>query len=188
MSFAIPPDESPARDPVTGEYRFTNEHDSLFAFLHGHIDEVLEEWRLLVQEEPWASLAPARLVNALPEMVPRLLKLADAGATHIDLDFSEFIARAHGYFRREDNVPLGALAEEWNHLKRAAWRVLRRHHHDEERVRVALARLDALIDDAIGFSLRGYYSPELDTLRGRGLERRTLTGDRRSGATNRRDS
>jgi hypothetical protein len=52
----------------------------------------------------------------------------------------------------------------------------------------ALQRMDALIDDAIGFSLRGYYAPELESLRGRGLERRHPAGDRRASGGDRRGS
>jgi hypothetical protein len=53
--------------------------------------------------------------------------------------------------------------------------------------RDAMSRLEVLIDDAIGVTLRGYYAPELDALRGRGLERRASDEDRRSGETDRRE-
>jgi hypothetical protein len=49
-----------------------------------------------------------------------------------------------------------------------------------------MERLDVLVDDAVGYTLRGYYRPELDSLRGRGLERRE-SSDRRSGSTDRRE-
>lgn len=158
-----------------------------YELLHAHIDEVLREWRSMVAQEPWAPASPARLVNALPEMLPKLLRLGERGADRVDDDLSEFIARHHGFLRREDRIPLAGIAEEWNHLKRACWKVLRRHTQDEELAAAAVQRLDGLIDDAIGFSLRGYYAPELDELRGRGLERRTAAGDRRSALGDRRD-
>jgi hypothetical protein len=47
-------------------------------------------------------------------------------------------------------------------------------------------RLEVLLDEAVGYSLRGYYAPELDVLRGRGLERRQPVDDRRSGGGSRR--
>ena len=49
-----------------------------------------------------------------------------------------------------------------------------------------MERLDILVDDAVGYTLRGYYRPELDSLRGRGLERREIA-DRRSGVPDRRE-
>jgi hypothetical protein len=159
---------------------------SPFDLLHGYIDLVLAEWRTLVRAEPWAALRPDRLMDSLPEMLPRLLRQAASGTPHLDDELSEFIAREHGYYRRGDGVPLAAIAEEWNHLKRACWKVLTDKGVPESRAVVALQRLDALFDDAVGFSLRGYYWPELDELRGRGLERRTRTGDRRAGDADRR--
>jgi hypothetical protein len=50
----------------------------------------------------------------------------------------------------------------------------------------AMERLDILVDDALGYTLRGYYAPELDSLRGRGLERREAS-DRRRGIPDRRE-
>ena len=79
------------------------------------------------------------------------------------------------------------MADEWTHLQRACWTVLRRHGLPEEAVRDALACLELLVDDAIGVTLRGYYAPELDALRGRGLERRSGGEDRRSGEGDRRE-
>ena len=160
---------------------------SPYDLLHAHIDEVIKEWRTLVAQEPWAPESPARLMNALPEMLPKIFRLGKCGADRVDEDLSEFIAMHHGFLRREDRIPLVGVAEEWNHLKRACWSVLRRHTDDEDLAAAAVQRLDALIDDAIGFSLRGYYAPELDELRGRGLERRVTAGDRRAGSRDRRD-
>lgn len=159
---------------------------SPFDVLHGHLDLVLGEWRSLARAEPWASIAPERLMNAIPEMLPRLLRLAESGAQGVDQDLSDFIAREHGYFRRGDSIPLTALAEEWTLLKRACWNVLLRLGVDEDRATAATQRIDLLFDDAVGFSLRGYYWPELDVLRGRGLERRMGNGERRQGPGNRR--
>lgn len=157
-----------------------------YELLHAHIDEVIREWRTLVAQEPWAPESPARLVNALPEMLPKIFRLGKHGADRVDDDLSEFIAQHHGFHRREDQTPLAGIAEEWNHLKRACWKVLRRHTNDARLAAEAVRRLDALIDDAIGFSLRGYYAPELDQLRGRGLERRMAQGDRRQSSGDRR--
>lgn len=159
-----------------------------FEILHGHLNEVISEWKSLVEPEPWAPKSPARLMNSLPEILPRLFRLARNGSTEVDAEFSDFIAHEHGFSRREDSVPLTALADEWNHLKRACWLVLRRYDPEDRFSSSALHRLDALIDDAIGYSLRGYYRPELDELRGQGLERRGASGDRRSNSGDRRGS
>lgn len=184
-----PPDErsGDARNASPGAPTPPADDDvSPFDVLRGHIDAVLAEWRTLVRDEPWASIPSHRLINSVPEMLPRLFKLADAGTPQLDEELSEFIAREHGYFRRDDGVPLSALADEWNHLKRACWKVLIEKAVPEPRGAAALQRLDALFDDAIGFSLRGYYSPELDALRGRGLERRTGDVERRGDGGDRR--
>jgi len=157
-----------------------------YELLHAHIDDVIREWRRLVAEEPWAPDSPARLVNALPEMLPKIFRLGRRGADRVDDDLSDFIASHHGFHRREDRVPLTGIAEEWNHLKRACWKVLRDRTDDEELASAAIRRLDSLIDDAIGFSLRGYYAPELDELRGRGLERRSPVRERRGDTGDRR--
>jgi hypothetical protein len=157
-----------------------------YEVLLGEVDALLTEWRLLVRPEPWASLPPARLLDSLPEILPRLIRLARGGSPQLDDDLRDRIASEHGYARREDAVPLTAVAEEWEALKRACAQVLARHGYVDEGAADALRRLDALIDDAIGYTLRGYYRQELDSLRGRGLERREnphgdrrRTGDRR---------
>ena len=165
---------------------------SSFDLLLGSIDEVIREWRTLVTREPWAKLPLSRLVDSFPDILPKLLRLARSGVTHIDDGLRELIADAHGHFRRVDGMPLMSVTEEWAYLKQACRAVLDAHavsHGDADR---AMERLDILVDDAVGYTLRGYYRPELDSLRGRGLERREAsdrreTLDRRSGATDRRD-
>jgi len=161
---------------------------SLYDVLHGHIDEVIVEWKRLAAAPPWETLTPARLVDALPELLPRLFRLAERGAPHVDEELSGFIAQRHGFWRRDDGIPLDAVAEEWSLLKQASRTVLARYWAEEARVHAGVARLDALIDDAVGYSLRGYYGPELDILRGRGLERREGREDRRRGGGDRRQS
>lgn len=179
--------DGPSPEPVSdSEADAGSSSTGPYALLHANIDEVIREWRSLVAREPWAPDSPSRLMNALPEMLPKIFRLGHEGADRVDRDLSEFIARHHGFHRREDRMPLAAVAEEWNHLKRACWKVLHEHTGDAEIAAAAVKRLDMLIDDAIGFSLRGYYAPELDELRGRGLERRLATGDRRGGSGDRR--
>ena len=184
-------DQSPPTPPPPGASRLVHRYDSSAATAYdallGAIDGVIGEWRTLVQREPWGAIPPARLVDSLPEILPKMIRLARGGGAEVDAELRETIASAHGYFRRQDNVPLAAVAEEWSHVKRACWTVLQREGVNDDEARGAMARLDALIDDAIGFSLRGYYAPELDTLRGRGLERRNGLAERRSGAGSRRD-
>jgi hypothetical protein len=149
------------------------------------VDEVIGEWRAQVAKEPWAKLPMSRLVDSFPEILPKLLRLARAGATHIDDGLRETIADAHGHFRRVDGVPLVSVTEEWAYLKRACRGVLEEHGVDNGDAERAMERLDILVDDAVGYTLRGYYRPELDSLRGRGLERRE-TSDRRRGVPDRR--
>jgi hypothetical protein len=164
-----------------------SELPSPYDILHGHIDEVIAEWKQLVTTEPWAAIAPARLVDALPEILPGIFRLAWEGATVCSKSLSDQIASNHGYFRREDGLPLSAVAEEWSLIKRACWKVLRQHQVDDAAAAAVLRRLDILVDDAIGYSLRGYYAPELDALRGRGLERRDGIRDRRANPSDRRE-
>lgn len=162
---------------------------TLYDTLHGHIDEVISEWKslLALAASPAGRLPPARLVDALPVVLPKIFQLADQGAPYIGHELSDEIADKHGFWRRDDGVPIETLAEEWALLKRASRTVLARYWPDMARVDAALGRLDLLIDDAVGFSLRGYYQPELDELRGRGLERRAgETEDRRGQSTDRR--
>jgi hypothetical protein len=162
---------------------------SPYEVLLGHIDEVLAEWREQVRGEPWARIPPARLVDAFPQILPPLIRLARAGAVHIDDDLKSRITEDHGFFRRQDEIPLLAVAEEWSFLKRACARVLDRRGIVSDEIGRAVQRLETLIDDAIGYTLRGYYRPELDVLRGRGLERRDSgVMDRRSGTADRRES
>ena len=156
--------------------------------LLARIDEVLAEWRSLALTQSWASITPSRLMDAFPEILPKIFRLAAQGQTQIDPDLSELIGEAHGFFRRADRIPLSAVAEEWNFVKRACWKVLQRASIDEETASTAMQRLDLLCDDAIGFSLRGFYAPELNALKGKGLERREGDDERRTNVTNRRDS
>jgi hypothetical protein len=144
-----------------------------FELLEARTDRVITEWQSLVAREPWASLPVDRLVDHLPDILPRLFRNAAAAAREIDPELQQLISRAHGYFRREDAIPLAAVAEEFELLKRACWKVLTSSQLSPQEVSAALARLDILIDDATGYTLRGYYAPELDLLRGRGLERRS---------------
>jgi hypothetical protein len=159
---------------------------SPYEVLLGAVDEVIREWRTLVSREPWAKLPPSRLIDSFPDILPKMLRLARSGGTHIDEGLREIIANAHGHFRRVDGVPLTSVTEEWAYLKRACRSVLDGHGINNGEADRAMERLDVLVDDAVGYTLRGYYQPELDSLRGRGLERRE-TSERRSGITDRRD-
>jgi len=159
-----------------------------YEVLLGEIDTLIAEWRGLVRPEPWAKIPLSRLIDSLPEILPRLIRLARNGANEIDEELKERISGDHGGARREDDVPLSAVAEEWSHLKRACWRVLGRNGFVDDARAGAMQRLDPLIDDALGHTLRGYYREELDSLRGRGLERRDKVGDRRGGSEDRRVS
>lgn len=159
-----------------------------YDILLARIDEVISEWRSLAVTQPWAQIEPSRLVDSFPEILPKVFRLAARGVTHIDPDLSELIGEAHGFFRRGDQLPLSALAEEWNFVKRACWKVLKRAEVDEATASGAMHRLDVLCDDAIGFSLRGFYAPELNLLRGRGLERREGEYERRTNPGNRRET
>ena len=172
--------------PSGGEPSPTSPSSSPFDVLLNAVDEVIGEWRSRVTQEPWAHLPLSRLVDSFPEILPRLIRLARAGITHIDDSLRELIADAHGHFRRVDGVPLISVTEEWAYLKRACRVVLDAHHIGHEDADRAMERLDILVDDAVGYTLRGYYRPELDSLRGRGLERREVS-DRRSGVADRRD-
>jgi hypothetical protein len=162
------------------------ERVSPYDILLARIDDVISEWRSLVHREPWARIPPARLVDSFPEILPKLFRDARDGARHVSKELSELIAEAHGSFRREDGIPLGAVAEEWIQIKHACRHVLHRHGLSEAEARLHVERMEALIDDAVGYTLRGYYAPELDSLRGRGLERRDDVGDRRTNSGDRR--
>lgn len=159
-----------------------------YAVLLAQIDEVLAEWRTLALAQHWSAIEPSRLMDAFPEILPKIFRLAAEGRTQIDPALSELIGEAHGFFRRSDRIPLAAVAEEWNFVKRACWKVLQRANVDEIAASTAMQRLDILCDDAIGFSLRGFYAPELNSLRGKGLERREGDAERRTNIANRRDS
>jgi hypothetical protein len=174
------------RDSPDGDPAPASPGGSPYEVLLGAVEDVITEWRSLVANEPWATLPPSRLVDSFPEILPRMLRLARAGITHIDDPLRELIANAHGHFRRVDGVPLTSVTEEWAYLKRACRTILDARgiiHGDADR---AMERLDILVDDAVGYTLRGYYQPELDSLRGRGLERRERP-DRRSGIHDRRE-
>jgi hypothetical protein len=181
-------DESVRRDRVQpSEHPLpTNTPGSPYELLLGVVDEVIREWRSQVDKEPWSTLPASRLVDSFPEILPKMFRLARASVTHIDESLREVIADAHGHFRRADGVPLTSVTEEWAYLKRACRCVLDAHGvHDGDADRV-MERLDILVDDAVGYTLRGYYRPELDSLRGRGLERREVS-DRRRGLPDRRE-
>jgi hypothetical protein len=148
---------------------------SPFDLLESQIDRVIVEWRAQLGRDPWTRLSDERLVDHLPQILSRVFRLAREGTREIDGDLQQLISRAHGYFRREDAIPLAAVAEEFELVKRACWKVLSSNGLEEAAVAAAISRLDLLIDDATGYTLRGYYGPELDSLRGRGLERRSAT-------------
>lgn len=172
--------------PLPVPYDFSSEHLYPYNILLERIDGVIGEWRALVKREPWSQIPGERLVDAFPEILPKMFRLAGSGAVSIDGELSEVISEAHGYFRRTDGVPLSALAEEWNFVKRACWKVLSGAGVDSATLASALQRIDSLVDDAIGLSLRGYYAPELNELKGKGLERRDGIDERRRNTPNRR--
>lgn len=157
-----------------------------YEILRGRIDFVLAEWRALASQEPWSNMKVSRLMNGLPEILPKLFREAERGSTHVGADLGELITEAHGHFRRDDGIPLPAVAEEWNLVKRACWKVMQQAGLDPITMSAVLERLDLLIDDAIGFTLRGYYAEELQELRGKGLERRSEVEERRLNAPERR--
>jgi hypothetical protein len=156
-----------------------------FELLLAESDAVITEWRELVRTEPWMTLPRTRLLDALPEILPKLIRLARAGAHHVDEELKSQITDDHGFVRRQDALPLLAVAEEWSYLKRACVNHLRRRGFLNGDIDRVMQRLEGLIDDAVAYSLRGYYRPELDALRGRGLERRETAGDRRRGGDRR---
>jgi hypothetical protein len=161
---------------------------SAYDVLLAELDQVLSEWRSLVGPGLGARVTPARLMDSLPEIIPRLLTLARSGAVEIDDGLKQRISADHGVARREDVVPVPKLAEEWEALKQACVRILARNGFVGVAAEEATQRIDLLIDDAIGYTLRGYYQRELDTLRGRGLERRDAPGEDRRQGGDRRDS
>lgn len=161
---------------------------SAYDILLAELDQVLAEWRSIVEPELGGHISPARLLDSLPEILPRLLTLARSDAMEIDDLLKERIAADHGSARREDVVPVDHLGEEWMAVKQACRRVLARDGFVGPLADEALQRVDTLIDDAIGYTLRGYYQRELDTLRGRGLERRDSREDDRRQNGDRRDS
>ncbi len=160
---------------------------SPFELLLGEIDNVIGEWRILMSPEPWALLPPSRLIDAMPEILPRLIRLAASDAAFVDEELKLRIADDHGAARRTDEMPIAALAEEWAFLKRACWAVLRRNGVVRAEAEGAMRRLDTLIDEAVGYTLRGYYRLELDSLRGQGLERRDGAVNRRLNDGDRRE-
>jgi hypothetical protein len=174
------------RDSPGGHSGPASPGGSPYEVLLAAVEDVIVEWRSLVMKEPWAQLPPSRLVDSFPEILPRMLRLARASITHIDDPLRELIANAHGHFRRADGVPLASVTEEWAYLKRACRIVLDARGITNGDADRAMERLDILVDDAVGYTLRGYYQPELDSLRGRGLERRE-SPDRRSGIHDRRE-
>lgn len=189
MPFLDDEPDDPARrsPPQPGHHAHApSEGASPYEILLGSLDQIIGEWRMLVQREPWAKLSASRLVDSFPEIVPKLVRLARAGGTHIDDSLRELIADAHGQFRRDDGLPLVSVTEEWVYLKHACRHVLDANGITSGEADRAMERLDILVDDAVGYTLRGYYRPELDSLRGRGLERREVS-DRRSGVANRRE-
>lgn len=187
-SFDDERDPSARRDRVLpSEHPLSaNASASPYDTLLGGVDQVIAEWRTLVVREPWAKIPASRLVDAFPEILPKMLRLARSGVTHIDDPLRELIADAHGNFRRADGVPLTSVTDEWAHLKRACRSVLDTHGVSNGEADRVMERLDILVDDAVGYTLRGYYRPELDSLRGRGLERREAP-DRRGGIPDRRE-
>lgn len=157
-----------------------------FDVLIGEVDAILVEWRALLRPELGPGLPPMRLLDSMPEILPGLLRLARRGVAQVEGELRERIAREHGLTRREEGMPVLTLAAEWDALHRACAQVLARHGFVDDATDAALARLDALLDDAVGYTLRGYYRRELDTLRGRGLERRSSNEqDRRQGGDRR---
>ena len=178
---------APGAIPAVAGLDHSGEHLYPYDILLAQIDDVIGEWRGLVTKEPWSAIPGHRLVDALPEILPNMFRLAGTGAVRIDGDLSEVISQAHGYVRRGDGIPLGAVAEEWNYVKRACWKVLSTAGVDATTLSSAVRRLDVLVDDAIGLSLRGYYAPELNELKGKGLERRDGIDERRTNKGNRRE-
>jgi hypothetical protein len=161
---------------------------SAFDILLAELDQVLGEWRSVIEPELGPHVSPARLLDSLPEILPRLLALARSGAEGIGDRLKVRIAADHGFARREDVVPVEQLAAEWEAVKQACRRVLARHGFVGPLADDATRRIDILVDDAIGYTLRGYYQRELDTLRGRGLERRDSREDDRRRGGDRRDA
>ncbi|HEX6533087.1 MAG TPA: hypothetical protein VF041_00735 [Gemmatimonadaceae bacterium] len=174
------------RDQLGHELAGADATQSPYDILLGELDRILAEWRTLVRPHTDPQLPASRLMNSMPEILPRLIRLARTGAMEVDDDLKERIARDHGVPRREDDVPVDTVALEWDALKRACAHVLARDGFVHGPAEEALRRIDLLIDDAIGFTLRGYYQPELDQLRGRGLERREAEGEDRRRTGDRR--
>ena len=55
-----------------------------YNILVSQIDGLITEWRGMLNQEPWSSIPGHRLVDALPEILPKMFRLAGTGAVRID--------------------------------------------------------------------------------------------------------
>jgi hypothetical protein len=119
--------------------------------------EVMADWTQLGSNEPWHRLPPRMDHDHLPDVIRKLA--ATALITFFDPTERTSLAWAcvqHGQHRFDTGVAEETVAREFELLRWALWRRLKREA-DIEVASSAIIRLDSAIAFAHGASLRGYH-------------------------------
>lgn len=130
-----------------------------------NLAEIIEEWEILVREQPWFALPAENRTTHLPEVIVALVEssLCEPSDVASHRQIVEAAAQ-HGGSRRTQSVPEGLLLTEYHLLRQALWRYLTRKFGPSDRTVAAIMRMDTAITVATNASLWGYYREEIEAL------------------------
>jgi hypothetical protein len=125
-------------------------------------DQIMTDWEIVGQLEPWHRIPPNLDQDHLPEMITAI---ADA-ALRTFFDHAErrdlaWVAARHGEHRASQGVSEEVLSREYQLLRWALWRRLKPKGSPAE-ASEAIIRIDSALTLAHGASLRGFHRPAIE--------------------------
>lgn len=133
--------------------------------IKANVAEIVQEWEILVREQPWFALPAEHRTTGLPEVIIALVEASLCEPSDVESHRRIVQAAAqHGWNRRTQSIPEGLLLTEYHLLRQALWRYLTRKFGPSHRTVEAITRMDTAITVATNASLWGYYREEIEAL------------------------
>lgn len=124
----------------------------------GNLGEVLEEWRVAKQDEPWVQVPDGPGLHSLGEVVRYVAQVALERPDDPEARRQKVYAAAkHGQQRRNEGWSEALLFQEYALLRRAVWRFIQRRHGATDETFQAIGQIDVALTLATVAALRGFY-------------------------------
>lgn len=125
--------------------------------------QMVEEWVVVNEQEPWFAVPRDIDCDHLPEMISCLTDTAVC--TFFDVEKRYALVRAaakHGEDRKAQQFAEAVMHREYALLRRSLWELLKNHLEDRGDAATAMVRFDTALQLATAASLRGYFRETLE--------------------------